>query len=80
MTGGAAASLASALEGLEVDAPRMRANLDLTGGQVAAERIALLLTERLGRTTARKLVRDASLRAGETGRPSPTSSPGPRRA
>jgi 3-carboxy-cis,cis-muconate cycloisomerase len=68
MTGGAAASLASALEGLEVSAPRMLANLELTGGQVATERLALLLTERLGRTTARELVRDVSLRAGQTGR------------
>ena len=58
-----------ALEGLEVDAARMRANLDLTGGQIVAERIALLLTDRLGRTAARALVRDASLRADATGRP-----------
>ena len=32
-------------------------------GQIAAERIAVVLTERLGRTAARTLVRDASLRA-----------------
>jgi 3-carboxy-cis,cis-muconate cycloisomerase len=68
-TGGAAAAIAGALEGLEVDEARMRANLDLTGGQVVAERIALLLTDRLGRTAARALVRDASLRANESGRP-----------
>jgi 3-carboxy-cis,cis-muconate cycloisomerase len=68
MAGGAAAALAGALEGLEVDEGRMRANLDITGGQVVAERIALLLTDRLGRTAARTLVRDASLRANETGR------------
>jgi len=68
-TGGAAAAIAGALEGLEVDEARMRANLDLTGGQVVAERIALLLTGRLGRTAARALVRDASLRANESGRP-----------
>ena len=73
--GGAAAALAGSLEGLEVDAARMRANLDLTGGQIAAERIALLLTERLGRTAARTLVREASLRAGRTGQHAwPTSS------
>jgi len=66
--GGAAAALAGALEGLEVDEARMRANLDITGGQVVAERLALLLAERLGRTAARALVRDASLRASETGR------------
>jgi len=45
----------------------MRANLNLTGGQIATERLALLLTERLGRTAARALVRDASLRAGGSG-------------
>jgi 3-carboxy-cis,cis-muconate cycloisomerase len=67
-TGGAAAALAGALEGLEVDTDRMRANLDLTGGLVASERLATTLTERLGRTAARSLVRDASLRAGASGR------------
>lgn len=67
-TGGAAAALAGSLEGLEVDEARMRANLDITGGQVVAERLALLLAERLGRTAARALARDASLRANETGR------------
>ena len=62
-TGGAAAALAQALEGLEVDAARMRANLDLTGGGIASERLALILTERRGRADARALVREASLRA-----------------
>lgn len=66
--GGAAAALAGALAGLEVDEARMRANLDITGGRVMAERLALLLADRLGRTAARTLVRDASLRADETGR------------
>ncbi len=68
-TGGAASALASALEGLEVDAERMRANLDLTGGRIASERLALLLTERRGRDEARALVRDASLRAAANGVP-----------
>jgi 3-carboxy-cis,cis-muconate cycloisomerase len=68
-TGGAAAALAGALEGLEVDARRMRENLDLTSGLVASERLATILTERLGRTAALALVRDASLRAGAAGRP-----------
>ena len=67
-TGGAAASLAGALETLEVDEARMRANLELTGGAIAAERIAVILTERLGRSRARALVRDAALHAGATGR------------
>jgi 3-carboxy-cis,cis-muconate cycloisomerase len=67
-TGGAAASLAGSLEGLEIDEARMGENLGLTGGQVAAERVALILTERLGRTAARAIVREASLRAAATGR------------
>lgn len=67
-TGGAAAALAGALDVLEVDAKRMRANLDLSGGAIVAERLALVLAERLGRSEARTLVRTASLRAAETGR------------
>ena len=67
-TGGAAAALAGALEGLEVNEARMRENLDLTGGLVVAERVALVLTERVGRTAARAVVRDASLRAAASGR------------
>jgi 3-carboxy-cis,cis-muconate cycloisomerase len=66
--GGAASALAGSLEGLEVDAVRMRANLDLSGGAVVTERLASTLTERLGRTAARSLVRDASLRASDSGR------------
>ena len=66
-TGGAAAALAGALDGLEVDAGRMRANLDLTGGAIVAERLALVLTERLGRSEARALARRAALRASASG-------------
>jgi 3-carboxy-cis,cis-muconate cycloisomerase len=65
--GGAAAALAATLEGLEVDTERMRANLALTGGAIASERLALTLTERLGRNEARELVRDAALHAAATG-------------
>jgi len=67
-TGGAAAALAGALEGLEVNEARMRENLDHTGGLVVAERVALVLAERVGRTAARAVVRDASLRAVASGR------------
>jgi len=67
-TGGAAAALAETLAALEVDEARMRSNLDATGGAIVAERVALLLTERLGRGRARELVREAALRAGEDGR------------
>ena len=46
----------------------MRANLDLTGGQIASESLAVRLTGEHGRTGARALVRDASLRASASGR------------
>ena len=62
-TGGAVAALVRGFDGLEVDTARMRANLDITGGAVVSERLALVLTERIGRTAARELVRDASARA-----------------
>jgi 3-carboxy-cis,cis-muconate cycloisomerase len=62
-TGGAVAALAGALEGLDVDAGRMRANLELGGGLVLAERISLLLTGRLGRQAAHQIVAEAARRA-----------------
>jgi 3-carboxy-cis,cis-muconate cycloisomerase len=59
-TGGALHSLAGALESLEVDAVRMRRNLDATGGLVLAERIAFMLLDRLGRAEAQEVVRQAA--------------------
>ena len=59
-TGGALHALAGALESLEVDAARMRQNLDLTGGLVMAERISFLLMDRLGRGEAQEVVREAA--------------------
>jgi 3-carboxy-cis,cis-muconate cycloisomerase len=46
----------------------MRENLDRTGGLVVAERVALVLAGHVGRTAARAVVRDASLRAAASGR------------
>lgn len=54
---------------LEVDAARMRANLELLGGQVAAEAVALDLTRDIGRRQAYELIASATARAAETGRP-----------
>lgn len=63
-TGGAAAAIADAVATLEVDAERMRQNLDLTDGRILAERVALLR----GGADAHEAVRDAVLRAGDSGR------------
>ena len=59
-TGGAAAATAASLDGLEVDAARMRANLDAGGGAVLAERVAGALAGRLGRGPAHELVASAA--------------------
>jgi 3-carboxy-cis,cis-muconate cycloisomerase len=65
LTGGAAAALAEALDGLEVHADRMRANLDLTGGLVLTEAVAM----RLDRPDAKAVVAAAAQRASDSGRP-----------
>jgi 3-carboxy-cis,cis-muconate cycloisomerase len=61
-TGGAAAGARRALEELEVDAERMRANLD---GLAMSERASYLLAERLGRRRAYEAVAEAA----SSGRP-----------
>jgi 3-carboxy-cis,cis-muconate cycloisomerase len=67
-TGGAAAAIAEALDELEVDAVRMRRNLELTDGLIVAERVAFLLAERHGHAKAHEIVREAALQAAESAR------------
>jgi 3-oxoadipate enol-lactonase len=50
-------------EGIEVDAERMRANLDATGGIVLAEPVALALARHMERSAAHSLVEKACRRA-----------------
>lgn len=57
--GSAAAWLADCLSGLEVDADRMRTNLSSAGPALAAEAIAGVLADALGRTAAHDLVSSA---------------------
>src|SRR5262249_20144242 len=56
VTSGALAAVVDIAEGLDVDADRMRQNLDVTGGQIMAEAIAFKLAEKLGKSVAHKLV------------------------
>jgi 3-carboxy-cis,cis-muconate cycloisomerase len=44
------------LEGLTVDAPRMRRNLDLTGGLIVAEAVMMALAQHTGRQAAHDVV------------------------
>jgi 3-carboxy-cis,cis-muconate cycloisomerase len=62
-TGSAAAWLAESLRSLRVDPERMRANLELTGGLLLAERITTALRPILGRLAAHELVETACRRA-----------------
>jgi 3-carboxy-cis,cis-muconate cycloisomerase len=68
LTGGAAAAVGDVLEGLDVDAARMRQNLVLSGGLLMAERISFALSERLDRGDAHALLARLSGEAEQTGR------------
>ncbi|MFF4170098.1 lyase family protein [Streptomyces sp. NPDC001744] len=69
LTGGAAHTAAALAAGLTVDPARMRANLGLTGGLPVTERIAAVLTPRLGKAAARRLLTEVSVTVHTTGRP-----------
>jgi len=57
------------LSGLEVDAKRMRANLDLTLGMVVSEAVMMGLGPHLGRQRAHDLVYDICRKVAATGQP-----------
>jgi 3-carboxy-cis,cis-muconate cycloisomerase len=63
VTSGALASIVDVAEGLEVDAARMRANLDATGGLIMAEAVTMALAEKIGKSEAHHLVEAASKKA-----------------
>ena len=50
-------------EGMQVDAARMRANLDLTQGLVLAEAVSIVLAQRVGRDRAHHLLEQCCQRA-----------------
>jgi 3-carboxy-cis,cis-muconate cycloisomerase len=57
---GALAGVVDIGEGLEVDAARMRANLDATRGLIMAEAVSMALAEKIGKHKAHALVEEAS--------------------
>ena len=69
LAAGSAASMREAIEGLEVDRARMRANLDLTLGLPMAEAVSMALVPTLGRERSHAVVAAASRTAVATGRP-----------
>jgi 3-carboxy-cis,cis-muconate cycloisomerase len=60
---GALAAIVDIAEGLEVDAARMRANLDATHGLIMAEAVTFALAEKIGKSDAHHLVEAASKKA-----------------
>jgi 3-carboxy-cis,cis-muconate cycloisomerase len=67
LTGGAAWAARELLEALQVDADRMRENLDRSQGLVMAERLVFLLSPKLGRKAAHELVAGAAARLATDG-------------
>ena len=63
VTSGALAAIVDIAEGLEVDAARMRANLDTTGGLIMAEAVTMALAGTIGKSEAHHLVEAASKKA-----------------
>ena len=60
---GALSGVVDIAEGLEIDADRMRANLDSTRGLVMAEALSMALAAKIGKHDAHLLVENASRRA-----------------
>jgi Adenylosuccinate lyase len=63
LTAGAARHTAEMLEGLEVDAARMRANVDITHGVSLAESVSMALAEHVGKFDAHRTIGAAAKRA-----------------
>jgi 3-carboxy-cis,cis-muconate cycloisomerase len=63
VTSGALAATVDIAEGLEVDAARMRVNLEATHGLIMAEAVTMALAETIGKSEAHHLVETASKKA-----------------
>jgi 3-carboxy-cis,cis-muconate cycloisomerase len=59
---GAVARVGSAVNGLEIDTERMRANLDQSGGLLMAESVTMALAQLVGRPAAQHIVKAAAAR------------------
>jgi 3-carboxy-cis,cis-muconate cycloisomerase len=69
LASGALAQTRLLVSGLQVDADRMRANLDLTRGMIVSEAVMMGLAPHLGRQRAHDLVYDICRKVAETGAP-----------
>jgi len=69
LSAGALAQSRGMVAGLQIDADRMRANLDLTNGQISSEAVMMGLAPHLGRQRAHDLVYDKCREAARSERP-----------
>jgi 3-carboxy-cis,cis-muconate cycloisomerase len=67
VTSGALAAIVDIAEGLEVDAARMRVNLNATNGLIMAEAVTFALAEKIGKSEAHHLV-EATVRKAVAGK------------
>jgi 3-carboxy-cis,cis-muconate cycloisomerase len=63
VTSGALAAVVDIAEGLDVDAERMRANLDTAHGLIMAEAVTMALADKIGKSDAHHLIEEASRKA-----------------
>jgi len=63
VTSGGLAAIVDIAEGLQVDAARMRINLDATGGLIMAEAVTMALAEKIGKSEAHHQMEAASKKA-----------------
>jgi 3-carboxy-cis,cis-muconate cycloisomerase len=69
LSGGALHHLVEMLPGLQVNAERMRKNLEQTNGLIFAETVTMTLADRMGKMPAHLLVEAACKKAAEQNRP-----------
>jgi 3-carboxy-cis,cis-muconate cycloisomerase len=67
LAGGACGRARVVVEQLRVDETRMRANLDVSGGLMLAEHVAMVLAARVGRSAAQRVVQAAAVRTSAGG-------------
>jgi 3-carboxy-cis,cis-muconate cycloisomerase len=65
VTSGALRAIVDIAQGLEVDAERMLANLDITHGLIMAEAVSIALARKMGKQDAHELVEETSKKASK---------------
>jgi 3-carboxy-cis,cis-muconate cycloisomerase len=66
---GALQTIVTIAVGLEIDVERVRANLELSGGQIMGEAVSFALAEKIGRPDAQLLIQELSTRASQEKKP-----------